>query len=454
MAGLFEIRQTRIDDHAGAPKLGEFLAQKLRDRGAWQETQRLYFEPYFARRQQQISGLYEFLRDPGDEKLAVSFATEWLTNFADLDEGIELELIDRLLTSVSGHGALKQILSDRRHLQTVGAERRRTWTAVGLIVDFETVSTALVSSDPIERELLWHIRASLGGRFSNRPTFHLDVRQLSWMISTFRLLWPMIERPNGVRNGDTNDWDACDYVGVLINRLGGQITEEAIDALTALTDAPEDGYTRHLRVTVALQKRKRVEANWKAPDLNAVIAAITDSAPTTPSQLQAIVLEELAVIQKKVRGSDLDWYRDFFSKPGVPCDEEECRDTILKMLDRPFGIQAAPEGHLADDKRCDIAFTLGDLFVPIEIKGQWHADLWTAADRQLDRLYTNDWRAERGIYLVIWFGRASAKPPTSTPRGVAPPQTAEELGDALRLRSKTVRQGRTDIVVLDLTRPA
>lgn len=30
---------------------------------------------------------------------------------------------------------------------------------------------------------------------------------------------------------------------------------------------------------------------------------------------------------------------------------------------------------------------------------------WEGADKQLDSLYTQDWRAEgRGIYLVLWVG--------------------------------------------------
>jgi hypothetical protein len=173
-----------------------------------------------------------------------------------------------------------------------------------------------------------------------------------------------------------------------------------------------------------------------------------------PGQLQVVLLEELEFVQDKLRGSDVDWYRDF-STGDKPRVEDDCRDTILKMMrPLPFGIQASPEGHLADDKRCDIICTLGDAMVPIEIKGQWHPQLWSAADCQLDRLYVNDWRAERGIYLVLWFGRDSIKRVTNAPDGIAAPQTAQELQVALAAQSVTTRQGRTEVVVLDLTRPS
>lgn len=92
--------------------------------------------------------------------------------------------------------------------------------------------------------------------------------------------------------------------------------------------------------------------------------------------------------------------------------------------------------------------------VPIEVKGQWNKDLWTAADRQLDLLYTSDWRAERGIYLVLWFGTKVSKRLQKPPAGVNPPATAEDLRSALAEQSATTREGRTEIVVLDLTRLA
>jgi hypothetical protein len=81
----------------------------------------------------------------------------------------------------------------------------------------------------------------------------------------------------------------------------------------------------------------------------------------------------------------------------------------------------------------------------------WHSELWTAADKQLDHLYVNDWRAERGIYLVLWFGEGTALP--SPPDGSPKPPTAAGLQKALLSTSKAAVAGRVDIVVLDITRP-
>jgi len=167
-----------------------------------------------------------------------------------------------------------------------------------------------------------------------------------------------------------------------------------------------------------------------------------------------VMVEELNTVQALVTGSSVNWYRDFFTG-SAPATEEHCRDTILKMFGTlPFGIKAQPEAYLADAKRSDILCVLGDMVIPIEIKGQWHRDVWTAADRQLDRLYTNDHRAERGIYLVLWFGTAATKPPKAPPGEMPRPRSGAELRDALASLSTSTGDGRTAIIVLDLTRPA
>lgn len=452
MAGYFELLSSQISSHAGLGNLDVQLANTLRERGQWEAAQRIFFEPHFAARLQHITGLYSLMRDPDNEDIAERLAAEWLDKFPEMSGEAEAELLDRLFTTTTGIATIRAQLSERLK-GPLSDQRRLTWDAVGLILDFDTTRARLEKAGPINKAILWELRARLSDRNRTRLTVVLSPDQLAWMISTFRAAFPYIYQPQGVTTGDTNRWDATEYLIGLINRLGDEITPSATWALVALRNAPDDGYTEHLRVALAEQKRKRVEAEWVPPDLRAVTAAIADQAPTTASQLQVVILEELAQVQAKIRGSDVDWYKDFFVG-STPKGEEDCRDTILKMFgELPFGILASAEGHLADDKRCDIECTLSKIMVPIELKGQWHKDLWTAADRQLDLLYTNDWRAERGIYVVLWFGHDSSKKPRKPPSGISPPKTAEGLREALVAQSATTREGRTEIVVLDLTRP-
>lgn len=90
------------------------------------------------------------------------------------------------------------------------------------------------------------------------------------------------------------------------------------------------------------------------------------------------------------------------------------------------------------------------------LKGQWHDELWRAADSQLDRLYAADYAAERrGIYLVLWFGNALAtgKKPRAQDARSRRPLAPEQLREGLIQMSEAARSGRIKIVVLDISRP-
>lgn len=453
MAGLFELRHTRIDDHAGIKGLEPSLVDELRKRGQYEEALRQFFETQLAARLQHVDGLYALMRSDENRAVADAFALDWIKRFPQMSAEAESEILDRLLGFDEGRATLRAIVRDRRAAD-LNDERRRTWDAVGIIVDFAETVRSLGDGSRIEPELFWHLRARLGDRHHGVPHAQLDVDQLAWAIATFRSLYPVARRPHTVTTGDVNPWDATEYLSALINRLGDNASAAATQALVTLRDAPADGYTDALRIAVAEQKRKRVEAEWQSPTFDTLVAAIDDRIPTTDAQFLAVLIDELALVQAKIRGSDVNWYQDFFDG-GAPAIEEHCRDTIIKMFGTlPFGIKALPEGHLADAKRCDILCLLGDMMIPIEIKGQWHRDLWTAADRQLDLLYTNDHRAERGIYLVLWFGAGSTKPLKPPPDGAAPPLDAVALRDALARVSASTGDGRTEILVLDITRPA
>lgn len=243
----------------------------------------------------------------------------------------------------------------------------------------------------------------------------------------------------------------------LIARLGDNTSPEAVAALAELRHAPIDGYSDGLKRVSAEQQRKRVEEAFQPATLDHVAALTRDEAPRSAADLQAVILEELEVIQRQLRpGGDAgEPWRGFFNDKGDPHGEERCRDHLHVLLRERmlFGITLRPEGHLAADKEADLVAELGNtLMVPIEIKGQWHRDLWHAADTQLDRLYAADWRADRrGIYLALWFGDAGkrlAAPPRGTPR----PTTPGGLREALIAKGEAARQGQVEIVVLDLSR--
>ena len=108
---------------------------------------------------------------------------------------------------------------------------------------------------------------------------------------------------------------------------------------------------------------------------------------------------------------------------------------------------------MADEKGVEIECSASPtIMVPVEVEGQWHKDLWSAADDQIDKLYLADWRTDRrGIYFVLWFGPGTKL--TAPPAGIIVPATPEELRASLAAASTACKTGMVEVVVLDLTRP-
>ncbi|TMJ17032.1 MAG: hypothetical protein E6G94_02745 [Alphaproteobacteria bacterium] len=451
-AGLFECWHRMIDDQAGLKGLGPLLEAELKRRGKWTRVVRLYVEPQLRRRTQHVNRLWAIMRGD-DGGLGADLAEDWLTRFPDMSAEAEVEMTDRLIRS-NRRDALRLLLADRQG-KKLHDERRRNWEAVALIVDFETARARL--DNAIEPELLWHLRGRIGGsRFHDdgegSPTF-LSTNQLAWMIATFRAAWPATGRPTDVTTGNTNPWDASEHIRALITRLGNDVSPEAVKALAALRDAPEDGYTWALRAVAAEQRQKQADEGYTPPTLDQIKAVLDAGPPASVADLRAIVVEELEELSRRLRGSSEDEVDLFWSDDGKPRTENECRDRVVALLRghlAPLMIYPADEADMPQGKRADIVFQHGALLLPVEAKRQQHPSLWTAIDDQLEAFYTSHWQADgQGLFLAFWFG---AEYPVPARRGgETKPTTATELRIALE-EHPAVRARRVQVVVLDLSR--
>jgi len=120
-----------------------------------------------------------------------------------------------------------------------------------------------------------------------------------------------------------------------------------------------------------------------------------------------------------------------------------------------YNIQRITEADMPQTKRADLAFARSTMQLPVEVKGQWHSEVWDAATGQLDVQYLIDWRSEqRGIYCVLWFGdlpSATNRRLKAHPDGAAAPTSAEQMRIMLIERIPEARRALIDVVVLDLT---
>ena len=104
------------------------------------------------------------------------------------------------------------------------------------------------------------------------------------------------------------------------------------------------------------------------------------------------------------------------------------------------------------DKRADISAAMPRRKILCELKRDYHADVWTAADGQLERYYAHDPEAKGfGLYVVFWFGdkRSSAIP--APPHGMPRPGSAAQMEQMLRDLIPREKQSRLAVVALDVS---
>ena len=249
-----------------------------------------------------------------------------------------------------------------------------------------------------------------------------------------------------------------EFVLALLVALGTRADDDAVSTLAHLAGDP--GVVAW-RATIQRIRHEqgvlRRNAGHRHPDIDAARRALECRQPANAADLAAVTLEALAEISANIRhGSTNDW-RQYWSpdggeQQGKPKDENDCRDALLSDLKYklgPLGIDAAPEGRYADEKRADIRVSYGGFNAPVEIKKSNHRHLWSAVRNQLVAKYSRDPDADdSGIYLVLWFGEKHCRLPESGVR----PRNATELEERLRGTLTPEEARLVSICVVDVSR--
>lgn len=104
------------------------------------------------------------------------------------------------------------------------------------------------------------------------------------------------------------------------------------------------------------------------------------------------------------------------------------------------------------DKRADISVLMPCRKILCELKRDYHSEVWTAIEGQLERFYAHDPDAKGfGIFCVFWFGDKRPYPISALPSGMNQPQSAAEMERMLvDLMRKDMRQ-RLAVLVIDVS---
>ncbi len=436
-------------DHFG---IGEPLqAAALPDEAATEQFFRDSIEPQLEVSAAHVMDLYLLTHTPDFTELAAKLAGEWLLRFPQVPSFALADLLLAILASADYVAASKVVVASR---DLICADRDAVdlWLCAEFVLDFEARADVLREAIGDNRELLWGVRRALT-RWGNLNLSRLSIAQLGFLVTSFAPLWPYTSRPDGITSGDTNKWDASRFIDACIYQLGAMPEAAATDMLAHLGQTVANGHEESLRHAAKLQLRVRSDHDYRPSDVVLLRAVAMQDDPQSVDDLRAFLGDRIALLSRKLEGSGLDSWVVYW-KDDKPHIENYCRNRLIEQIsgELPKSVRFRPEEQMPGQTRADISVAKDLLGLPVEIKGQWHKDVWDAPVEQLDARYTHDWRASgRGVYIVLWFGDVPGKNLPAHPAGETMPTSPGELRRMLIDRIPESRRSQIDVYVINVT---
>ena len=440
--------------------IGKPLEEVLFESDAdWEDHFRTSIEPELAA--DHVHELYRLVTDADFDSLAGRLAVDWLRRYPALRCSTQKKLLACALDRTEEE-TLRSLTVDRQSAIHPDRETTLLWLSADYAVDFERRRDALLKAAANESEFIWLIRDRIvpdrrdrSDSGQRKRVSRFSLAQCSFIVEAFGRQWPWTEQP-GTSMGRQNPWDAARFIQFAIETIGGRPTPEATAVLQTLIANHAPTYFDRMKHALHIQRRGRRDFEYSAPTIAELRSAVTDDLPDSIDQMRAYFADRIEDLQKRIRGSNTDMWEVYWVDDR-PRAEPFCRNRTIEHISRqlPPSIRFEPERHMPRQKRADIAAIRNTIGLPVEIKGQWHREVWNAACDQLDANYVRDWQADgRGVYIVLWFGKVPRKNLPKHPDGLPRPKTPGELERMLRDRLPEARRSSIDIFVIDLSRPA
>ena len=293
------------------------------------------------------------------------------------------------------------------------------------------------------------------------------------IAKAFNELCPDIDLLDRIRIGvigkkyaaNDDDWrlpnSESKIVRTAIRRLSAAKSVDVGENLKALAPQVHASWEPEIAHAAAEHARKVRDEQFTAPSVDQLSNTLADGPPASPSDLAAIILEEVERYRSTLRtSSEMPWKRfwntDSYGAATEPQIENEDRDRLLELLRLRFeryGIVASfPEARRGENTRADVLLlSHTGKNLPIEAKRHYNDELWTAPANQLAGYASDEQACGFGIYLVLWFGTEFRTPARDD--GLEAPDSAETLETMLTNDLPSQLKDKLTIVVLDMSRP-
>jgi hypothetical protein len=391
-----------------------------------------------SRKQIRIPFLWVLAREPRARALAVRmlprFLAAWPVKFPEESFAEFAQLLEAVLKVCPQE--VSDLVTQRLRKKSLSSLQRAYLVMAGLWVKpnlfHPLIRTLLSKQQLIQSEMLGFVGHMYrhGGRDEELPKWDANTAGM-----LFRLFGPLC-RPELPEGGG---WLGSKESGrELLHRLLGSLRADTSAAaqheLQQLISDPALGEWRESAESALVrQSQFRAEQSFAQPTARQVALTLQNKTPANPADLMAVCLDALDELQKAVRNSPTNlinrfWSVDFAGKRPKPPHRPEpaCRDVIadeLKKQLKNLGISVDPEHQHGGQNQSDIVLRVQtpdheDMLLPIEVKGDWNVDLWTAPHQQLALRYASDPACfGQGVYLVLWLGaqRGAARFPKQHP---------------------------------------
>lgn len=373
-------------------------------------------------------------------------------------------LVEWLLARPQIHGdllELSQLMINRRGV--LKKVNYHIWLVCCYLLKHEQAYDLFVSEAKSDPAIIWIVRELTGNAKRRRENNNqeLSLIQLETIIKVSATHFPNAYHPMDGSHGSKNSWDYAEFIRTLINEVSAISSYDASEVLERLLLLPEcESYRDHLSHAKSNQIIRYRESQFYHADWKQAVSTLVNETPANVMDLYSLLLDHLRDISNRITYENTDIYKQFWNEDSygrtlVPKPEESCRHIFLELLRtrlNPLKISCEPEGHMVSDKRADIIVSLPGIKIPIEIKRDYHRDVWTALNGQLDKLYTkNPDAAGYGIYLVFWFGSAR---PNALPRltKIMPqPENASAMENMLNQTVPVEKRDRLSAIVIDVS---
>ncbi|MDD2760573.1 MAG: hypothetical protein PHH11_09815, partial [Methylomonas sp.] len=432
-----------------------------------------YVTTLLSAKSQYIHGLHNLAYDQEFREIAKLTAIPLLNKCPVRGYKDHISHLHYLLEAAIAHADKAQLLAlveEKRSCKGMDQAQRIFWLATGLVIGPSNYEEAIRKTVGTNTERINRLSQFLYPSFASKMYDRYDLP-----CSTKRLLIELLAprcQPNWPRGGGfvTRSMEERDYVRSLLNNLAANSGEDAEKALNDLLEQPKlIAWHTLIRDAQQTQQISRREALYKHPDACQVIETLNNRKPANVADLAVLALDCLQQLAAEMHTSSTNPYQHFWNLKGKealdpketyseedPRYEEVSRNYLadrLKPMLLKYDVAVEPEALQANEKRADIKLSFihegRSYYLPIEIKRDYHRDLWKTIHQQLIPRYTISPETEgRGLYLVLWF---NFKRLPTHPQGLPPPKSATQLMDMLKATLTPAERKLIDVFVLDVS---